>query len=195
MSEEPQKPDIMRVFIAVPLTDEAKEPVKEAIIALKKNLRRKDYRWVPFGHYHITLEFLGNIPVLDVPQIEEVMKRIACDSAPFSVDIGPVGLFPNPTKARLLVVEVTVNDRLKRLQAQLSAALKQAGYEVETRKFRPHITVARMNKPVSHLPEPENGPEKRLTAVTNAVDRMHLYHSDPQPGGVVYTILRTCMLG
>ena len=74
MNTQDQKPETIRTFIALKLSDAALEHLKETVIPLKKSLHAKeDIRWVPPRNYHITLAFLGNIPVADIPKIETAM--------------------------------------------------------------------------------------------------------------------------
>lgn len=190
MNEEDHKPAMIRVFIAAPLTDEVVQQLKKTIIPLKKSLKGKDIRWVPWDNYHITLVFLGSVPELDISLIETAMKEAVFEIAPFPVKIGPVDLFPNRKKARLMAAEVLAGDSLTKLQELVSASLVKAGYKIETRKFRPHITVARLKEPVRL----RRCSEKDALPVINLIDMIHLYKSDTQPTGVVYSILRSSVL-
>lgn len=191
MSDYPKvEPARIRLFIGLPLAESVRNRLNKAVLDLKKDMKDLDIRWVPWRNYHITLVFLGSLTAGDIPIIETIMAETVRDMPAFKVEIKNIRGFPNPNKPKLLVAEVSVNESLRDLQKRLTATLIRAAYEVEDHKFRPHITVARLKKPVKFTLPPEQG----QSPLNNPVDLIHLYQSDTQPGGAVYTILRTSAL-
>jgi RNA 2',3'-cyclic 3'-phosphodiesterase len=93
---------------------------------------------------HVTLAFLGHRPLDDIePASEAVASAVA----------GPVGalslgepLWLAPRRPHVLTVEVLDGDgALFALQERVVAGLADAvGYEPDRRRFRPHVTVARV---------------------------------------------------
>jgi 2'-5' RNA ligase len=86
---------------------------------------------------HITLHFLGAVPRA---QVHDLMPALQQPFAPFDLELGPVALWPRG----LVVVEPTCAEpALLELHAALGGALQRAGRSIETRPFRPHVTLAR----------------------------------------------------
>ena len=157
----------MRLFIALPMSEEA----RGAILAGADELRAK----IPAANYsraenlHITLAFIGESNRVDALKacIDEVCR------APFTVTVGGSGRFGD-----LVWAGVRVSPPLAALERRLRVSLQRAGFHIENRPFRPHITSAR-EAPGSLLPH--------VPEVTMAADRVLLMRSDRQNGRLVYT--------
>jgi len=99
-------------------------------------------RWIEPEDYHITLRFLGDI---DGPTAREVSADLAetADRAPFRVELDALDGFGGD-KPRSIHARVVPTPDLSRLQADQERALRRAGVRLETRKFTPHVTLARL---------------------------------------------------
>lgn len=136
-----EKPE--RLFIAVPLTDEARQGLQKL---LPRNLPGKP---VPPPNWHFTLRFLGPTlpPVRD--DIITWLKAATCGEA-FNVRFSELGTFPHPRRARILWVGVDEGaERLIQLAAIAEAAARSAGFPAEPKEFKPHLTLSRIEPPVS----------------------------------------------
>lgn len=142
MTAEPaEKPE--RLFIAVPLTDEARHGLQKV---LPRNLPGK---LVPPPNWHFTLRFLG--PTLPSARDEIIakLKAATCGMA-FTIRFSELGTFPHPRRARILWVGVDEGaERLIQLAAIAEAAARSAGFAAETKEFRPHLTLSRIDPPAS----------------------------------------------
>ena len=141
---EPRTPDeTWRLFVAIELPDQARRQVAQMAASLPHEVRSLA-RWVALDGVHVTLKFLGDVPVVRVPQIQATVQEAAAKSSPFSVRLGEPGVFPSPREARILWIgfqgEVR---RLSQLQGRVEGAATSLGFEAETRRFTPHATVAR----------------------------------------------------
>jgi 2'-5' RNA ligase len=92
---------------------------------------------------HITLCFLGSRPVSEIDAIAAVLR--GCATPAGEVCLGAPLWLP-PRRPRALAVEVRDCDgQLARLHGALREALGEAiGWEAERRRFRAHVTVARV---------------------------------------------------
>jgi 2'-5' RNA ligase len=74
------------------------------------------------------------------------------------------------------------------LQEACERAAVAAGFEAETRAFRPHLTLGRWKEPARRpsLPEVDLGP--------TSLDTLVLYRSQPGRTGSVYTPIETFAL-
>jgi 2'-5' RNA ligase len=126
--------DTLRLFIALWPDDGARAWLREldAAIAWPAGAAREGAaRW------HMTLHFLGAVPRA---QLAALLPALAHPFEPFGLELGRIDAWPRG----LLVVEPLRDaPALHDLHAALGGALQHAGQRVETRPFRPHVTLAR----------------------------------------------------
>jgi RNA 2',3'-cyclic 3'-phosphodiesterase len=130
-----------RLFAALDLPG----PVRDALGAFGRAAAADDFalRAVRDDALHVTLAFLGHRALDDIDPACEAVRAVAAPVA--DLGLGEV-LWLAPRRPHVLTVEVV--DRsgaLVALQERLVAALVDAvGYEPDRRRFRPHVTVARV---------------------------------------------------
>ena len=142
MSGEPaEKPE--RLFIGVPLTDDARQGLQKL---LPRNLPGKT---VAAQNWHFTLRFLGSTLPSVRDDIIGRLKSATCGKS-FGVRFSELGAFPHPRRARILWVGIDEGaERMKQLAAIAEAAARSAGFPAELKEFRPHLTLSRIEPPVS----------------------------------------------
>ena len=104
----------------------------------------RDVRWVRLEGLHLTLRFLG--PTLDdrVAAAIDVAGQAVAGHAPFDISIGGAGTFPPVGRPRALWLGVRDGaSELAGLAASVDRSLVAAGWDLETKPFRPHLTLAR----------------------------------------------------
>lgn len=100
--------------------------------------------WQPAENLHLTLAFIGEAsPERDVPALMACAESLSGWSLP-EVAVGRPAAFPSPRRARLVAVELERAGPLMTLQACLTKALGESGFTLEKRRYRPHITLARI---------------------------------------------------
>jgi len=124
-----------RLFVALPVP----EDVTDNLVALQSGV--PDARWVLPENFHVTLCFAGEVPGGAMRDLEEELLDVA--GPPFPVAIAGVEQFSSGKRPRALVATVEKSDRLDWLQQKVSTVARNCGIEVERRKFRPHVTLAR----------------------------------------------------
>jgi 2'-5' RNA ligase len=124
-----------RLFIALPVP----EDISEALVHLQSGV--PDARWIAPENFHVTLCFAGEVQGGLMRDLEEELSDIA--SARFPVAIAGVEQFSSGKQPRVLVATVEKNDRLDWLHQKVTTVARNCGIEVERRKFRPHVTLAR----------------------------------------------------
>jgi 2'-5' RNA ligase len=138
---------------------------------------------------HLTLCFLGNRPVTEVDALSGALA--SCAESVGELSVGAPLWLP-PRRPRSLAVEIGDRDgRLDRLQRSLVGVLAGAsGWEPERRRFRAHVTVARVRDMMvgAHDPLPAT-PRLSFTP-----DVLALYRSRLAPTGAEYQALATCQL-
>ena len=113
----------MRLFIAIPLSEEMKKALVTCMHDLKKQGVEGNY--VPAQNLHLTLAFIGEYD--DPEKVKEVLRSVPMP--PFRMSLSEKGNFGN-----LLWAGVKGNQK---------AALKEAEIPFEDDKFTPHITLVR----------------------------------------------------
>jgi 2'-5' RNA ligase len=130
-----------RLFIAVSLGDED----RRTLIAWAREAVGADrgMRVIGAEQVHLTLAFLGHRPLDDVAPLCALVEDLSGGEAPV-LSTG-AALWLSPRKPHVLTV--AVNDEtgaLAALQASVWDGLEELGLEREERRFRPHLTVARV---------------------------------------------------
>lgn len=116
--------------------------VDEARRGLSDQARR--IRWVQLDGLHVTLRFLGPTPATRVVEVAGALDAASVGIEPFEVRFAGAGAFPARERPRALWLGIVRGvAELGRLAAAFEAALSAAGWPVEPRSFRPHLTVAR----------------------------------------------------
>jgi RNA 2',3'-cyclic 3'-phosphodiesterase len=109
------------------------------------------YRWAPVEQLHVTLAFLADVPDRKVDDLVERLARAAARRSAFASAIARGGAFPNVGRARVLWAGLDLDEHgrteLTRMATGARAAANRAGVPVEGRRFRPHVTVARLGHP------------------------------------------------
>lgn len=89
------------------------------------------------GGAHLTLHFIGTAPRERVP---EIARQLALPAPRFTLALGRTELWP---RGLVVCCPNTLPPGLAELHARLADALRGAALPVESRAFRPHITLAR----------------------------------------------------
>lgn len=194
-----QNPEEIRSFIAVELSEEA----KEGLAKLRKQLERDEHKfvkWVDPRGIHLTLKFLGNIPVKKIVEINKALEEAAKEVSPFYLEISGLGAFPSLKQVRVFWVGIGGEmDKLSGLQQNIDSALAALGFAKEDRPFVPHLTLARIRDVAS---PPERRSFGELVGSTIFEDKYHievetisLMRSQLTPAGAIYTRLSAVGLG
>lgn len=125
----------MRLFYAVMLDENCKMALDSCCRALGPYLEKG--RFTLSENLHLTLVFLGEA---DLDAAKNCLHRL--QAAPFDVAIAGLGRFRQPG-GDVLWAGVQPEEGLLRAQKNLEALARQAGFAVEERPYRPHLTLAR----------------------------------------------------
>ena len=191
--------DIVRVFVAVGLSVEAREQLVGAVGRIREEAP-DGIQWADPSGMHLTIKFLGNIPSGNVAPLLECLKPVAAGHPSFSLILAGLGMFPNRHKPRVLWAGVDGDlDALSRLQRDSETAITALGHPPEERPFRPHITLGRPRRTVS------DSYRGRVGAVVSGlappapvrwtVDSVEVMQSELHPSGARYIVLGSVDLG
>jgi RNA 2',3'-cyclic 3'-phosphodiesterase len=142
-------------------------------------------RWLEPEDYHVTLRFIGDIDARTARDIEETLGEIRRPRA--LVRFEGLSWFGGD-KPRAIVAKVKPEPALMDLQAEQERRLRRIGVEPETRKYTPHVTLARLRgggqaNVASYLAE-----RGALIADAFKAERFVLYSAREGSGGGPYVV-------
>ncbi len=141
------KMEEIRTFVAIELNEEIKSELIQVQEILREKITTPHLRWVDPANVHLTLKFLGNVPVDGIQEITAALKEACAGLSPFIMDISGLGCFPSANNPRVIWVGVREETgRLKRLQERVEGRLENLGFKPERRPFRSHLTLGRVKK-------------------------------------------------
>jgi len=170
---------MIRLFFGLPLP----ETCRARLAAIAHGL--PGARFIPPENYHLTLRFIGEVDEGRAEEIAEAMDRLAHPAV--AVRIAGLGVEGARHRAATLWAEAEPTPQLTALQEKVERLCRTAGCAAETRRFRPHVTLARL----------KNTPPARLQDYLSAhglaacppfsADAVVLYSSILTPRGSLYT--------
>lgn len=98
-------------------------------------------RWIDAENYHITLRFLGDIDDRAAHDAASVLADVRKPA--FDLHFDGLSSFGG-RKPRAVYAQVAAEQALVELQAEQERLMRRIGLEPETRKFTPHVTLARL---------------------------------------------------
>ena len=159
----------MRLFIAIGFSDE----IKNALLDAQAQLRAvsSDGNFTREENLHLTLAFIGESN--DLITIRRVMDR--CAGEAFSLSLGGAGRFGD-----LHWVGIKENPALRALADRLCKGLRAAGFPIEDRPFKAHVTLVRQLRA-------EKPPRLQIPRTEMPVTRISLMKSERINGKLTYT--------
>ncbi len=181
--------ETLRTFLAFPISD----GLWKKISAVQEELKtfKLDAKWTKPESIHLTLKFLGDTPLASLDEVRKTVEETAKRHSPFSITIDTLGAFPNLKAPRVIWIgskaESTDGEQLAE---DLNEALKRFGFETESRKFKPHLTLARLrslknSRRFSEFLEGYTFPEQEILSCQTLIH----YKSTLMPHGAFYEVL------
>ena len=184
---------MLRSFIAIEIPVEIQNAISHSTTALQRALPKPIIRWVSPQNVHLTLKFLGDVSPANLERLAEVLKIEAAVHGMFSMPVGGIGAFPTSRRARVIWIGLEAPPALVALQRGVEAASARLGYTREDRPFSPHLTIGRVGQNVTAADLQKIRTALDGTSVGSLgmvdVNAIHIFKSDLQPGGSVYSHL------
>ncbi|MFJ9080350.1 RNA 2',3'-cyclic phosphodiesterase [Streptomyces sp. NPDC102278] len=140
MNEQTQGSTV-RVFIALAPPDDAKDELARELGPAYEAYPRM--RWNRIEDWHITLAFLGELPVATVPLLRAPLAGLAAARRPVRLAMRGGGHFDE----RVLWSGIEGDlDGLHRLAGEVRGVVRECGVDFEERPLRPHLTLARSRR-------------------------------------------------
>ena len=182
---------VIRAFIAIDLSPEIQNQLEDVVRKYKDQLVKVPVRWVAVNNIHLTLKFLGDVSLANLPLLTDMIATEVSGHHEFEISVGSSGAFPNMRQPRVIWVGVEAPHELISIQNGIESTTARLGYAREERPFSPHLTLGRISR---------NATSQDVKAISQClekirvgflgatlVEKIHLYRSDLQPTGAVYT--------
>ena len=140
----------MRMFVAVVPPESVIEDLEEFV-----GPRRgaTPFRWTQPEQWHLTLAFSGDVPDRSLDDLVDRLGRAARKRHPIEARIAGGGAFPHVARARIVYAGVeTEAEELRRMATGARAAVAKSGAAVDGQRFNPHLTLARLSRPLEATP-------------------------------------------
>lgn len=127
---------MIRIFVGVPLP----EGVRERLAGLCSGL--PGARWVAPENLHVTLRFIGEVDEAEAEDIDAALAAIRHGAFPLA--LAGADCFGSSNKVRVVFAGVEPSEPLMHLYGKVESVLVRLGLEPEGRKYKPHVTLARL---------------------------------------------------
>ena len=186
--------DQMRLFTAIELPEEIRSGLSRFSQSLARFLNCG--RWVAEENLHVTFLFLGSVDACSVAEIAALMKKTAAEFQGWPCEVSGLGCFPNASVARVLWAGMAGGeDYFADLFAKLQESIGKFCAKIESRRFTPHVTLARFEKkPPRELAEAVEKNKDRVWGQAR-VEKVTLFESKLSPQGPQYTVVERVPLG
>lgn len=189
-----------RTFIALEMNNALQSHLAGVIHQVAQVL--PGIRWVDPSNIHLTLAFLGELTDEQLAEAIQATELVSQQAQPFSYRLSHLGTFGSPRFPRVIWmgIEEPVGS-LASLHRMLNRHLQRRGFEVDTRPFSPHLTLARLKSPLS-LEEQQklqslltNKAQSLVSLDSYSAHHLYVMKSELLRMGAHYTCLRSCIMG
>lgn len=134
--------ELARLFVGLPLPESYQRGLGELVGALK-SVVPGSCSWTKSGNWHITLAFLGDVPLTRAPEIGAALATVAWRA--FDFRAGGGGFFPSVKRPRVLWVGAVEGfEPCRDLASAVTYTLAGLDFEPDGRPYSAHLTVARI---------------------------------------------------
>lgn len=123
-------------------------------ILAKRRIDQHLFRLTPPANLHITLKFLGEISQDQIQQLIGVVRDAGSEFIPPMMHFSGGGVFPAVSRARILWIGLSPKTALNTLVKSIETGCEELGFQREKKLFHPHVTLARIKRPVSQEDQP-----------------------------------------
>jgi len=133
----------IRSFIAIKIPAKIRNKLEKVQDNLKKS--NAALQLVSPENIHITLKFLGDVPVESINDIQDTIRKSILQVDTFPISFSKIGVFPNSEYPRIIWIGIEKGrDELSLLNTKIENFISGFSLHQENRKFQPHLTLARV---------------------------------------------------
>jgi len=174
----------LRSFIAAFLPEE----IKDALFCYVRSFRGsvQGIKWERREKFHVTIRFLGDVQESRLEDISKDIDSMVHGLGHIETKLGGLCVFPSSKNPRVLALGLATNERFQSLFYKVQNAVIKNGFDMEKRKFIPHVTIGRVRGNfggVTKIP--------KLDGIEFSITSIGIVKSELGPQGSSYTTLRT----
>jgi len=128
-------------FFALLLPQHIKTYLHEKCEQIKMEFPFK--KWVHHEDYHITLAFLGHAPDEQLKKADMYIKDVLHHAEEFELTLNELGGFGRQDSPRIFWANTKESQALNNIRNLVFDSCTKAGFQLDPRPFKPHITLAR----------------------------------------------------
>ncbi|MDR3504064.1 MAG: RNA 2',3'-cyclic phosphodiesterase [Legionella sp.] len=177
----------VRVFFAIRPPKSIHEPLRRILELARPVFPKKTLRWIGLENLHCTLQFINAIPQEQIAVLIERATILVKNQPSFWLHLGPLEWFPSLDHPKILSLSVEPQKTLKQLSECINPILVELGCSVETRPFRGHMSMGRVQR--HNLSQGWIKQIKNTTISPVLIDKIYLIESRPAQGGRLYCTL------
>lgn len=184
----------IRTFVAIKISQELENELSNFLEELKKI--RCNVKWVNAKTIHLTLKFLGNILIHEVEKVTEAVQMGSNGFSTFKLKTGEKGAFPSLKRPRVFWVGLAENNHqtIIPLQKEIDNQLSDLGFEKESRRFHPHLTLGRVRSPKNIDEVTQRFMDYHFPVIEFMVDQILVMKSELTSKGSIYSVQSTIPL-
>jgi 2'-5' RNA ligase len=140
-------------------------------------------RWIEPENYHVTLRFIGDVDDDIAQEVDWLLGQVRRKK--FELRLDGLQSFGG-RKPRALIAAVVSSQTLMELQAEQERLMRRVGLDPETRKYTPHVTLARLRDTSSFEIAEYLSARAAFRSPPFSVSRFVLFSSRASVGGGPY---------
>ncbi len=135
----------IRTFIGIKASQRVTNNVTSVINRLAAT--NDQYRWMVPENLHVTLNFVGDVVDIEVPELCKLLKEAVEPLESFDMSLQGVNGFNSAQEPRVLWIGVDEGtDSLKQLNKALGDVLHHWGVNKDRNEYVPHMTLGRLGR-------------------------------------------------
>ena len=143
-------------------------------------------RWVDPENYHVTLRFIGDVDERMADDVASILGERR-QRAPLPITLDGLDSFGGG-KPRAVFARVKSSNELAELQAEQERLVRRAGLKAESRRFSPHVTLARLRNASPLDVADYIAMRGHFPTLTFTANRFVLYSARESTGGGPYVV-------
>ena len=199
--------DKYRTFIAIEIPANVRAKIADHINRLRRECPDVRASWSREDNLHLTLKFLGDVPIERIPALSTAVEQAVQHMHPFDLIVKDCGAFPSHGRPKVLWIgvlseppavaggpEAPTSD-LQGLHAAIEDHCAAAGFERDMRAFHPHLTMARLREAKGSRDLAARHKELGFPSRAFTVSELVLFRSELSSKGSKHTALARHCLG
>lgn len=190
ITENTERTRRWRLFCAFELPEDLRRSIAKHSRKVREAVPEAAASWSRPENIHLTVKFFGDVDQSRVSAVSAAAVRVVKDLTPIQIAVGKTGVFPGRSRPQVLWIGVEdQSSALLKLQQRLEDEFAREGFPKEDRAYRPHLTIARIRKPLNAGRLAQIHLATVFSNVAVTLNELILFRSELSPKGSKYTAL------